>query len=101
MSTIEKIKKRLANYPDLKYKISGDTVTIDAPSPEGFSVALVEGTTEWIVHFDGWHERFDTEDEALNCFTFGLCEGCRLEITLRGAFPYQWTVQYKPGRAGQ
>jgi len=93
VTTIEKIKERLSSYPAPKYIISGSTITIEAPSPDGFSVSLIEGTTEWIVHFDGWHEHFDTEDEALNCFMFGLSNECRLQITLRGTFPYRWTVQ--------
>ncbi len=95
MTAIEEIKERLKKYPELKYNVSGSTITIDAPSPDGFSVSLIKGTSEWIVHFDGWHEHFDSKDAALNCFAFGLSDECRLEITLRGKFPYGWTLQSK------
>ena len=95
VTAIEEIKERLTKYPDLNYKISGSTITIEALSPDGFSVSLIEGTSEWIVHFDGWHEYFDTKDAAQNCLAFGLSDECRLEITLRGTFPYRWTVQSK------
>ncbi len=88
VTAIEEIKERLKKYPELKYNVSGSTITIDAPSPDGFSVSLIEGTSEWIVHFDGWHEHFDSKDAALNCFAFGLSDECRLEITLRGKFSY-------------
>ncbi len=95
VTAIEEIKERLKKYPELKYNVSGSTITIAAPSPDGFSVSLIEGTSEWIVHFDGWHEHFDSKDAALNCFAFGLSDECRLEITLRGKFSYRWTVQSK------
>jgi hypothetical protein len=94
-SAIDRVKERLADYPDLTYTISGNKITIDAPSADGFAVSLIEMETQWIVHFEGWHEHFETEAEALDCLAFGLSGHCRLEITFRGTFPYKWTLQHK------
>jgi hypothetical protein len=101
MAAIEEIEQRLKEYPHLKYRISDNSITIDAPSGDGFSVSLLEGNSEWIIGFDGWHEHFDTKDEALNYFAFGLSGKCRLEITLRGSFPYRWTVQSRTNNGWQ
>ena len=45
--------------------------------------------------FDGWHEHFDTEEEALNCFEFGLSGNCRLKVVYRGSFAHRWTLESK------
>jgi len=95
MSAIEEIVGRLKNYPDLRYKISGSTIAIEPPSQDGFSLSLIEAGSEWVVQFDGWHEHFDSETDALNCFAFGLTDECRLQITFRGSMPCKWTVQSK------
>jgi hypothetical protein len=93
MSAIERIIERLQRHPDLVYRVTGRTVTVDPPTAEGFAVSLTEGTDEWVVGFDGWHEHFTSEDEALNCFAFGLSDRCRLRVHRRGSFPYRWTVE--------
>jgi hypothetical protein len=79
MSAIERVTERLQRRPGVA---SG-----------GFAVSLTEGTDEWVVRFDGWHEHFTSEDEALNCFAFGLSDRCRLRVLYRGSFPYRWTVE--------
>jgi hypothetical protein len=47
------------------------------------------------VYFDAWHEEFANAEEALNCFTFGLSDDCRLKITYQGNSPYVWVVEEK------
>lgn len=93
MTAIEEIQQRLAKYPHLTYTVRDNAIKVDAPSPEGFDLIFVENSGEWIVFFDGWHEHFESRDEALDCFAFGLSSECRLEVTLRGSFPYRWRVQ--------
>lgn len=45
------------------------------------------------VGYDGWHEQFDTPEQALECFAFGLSDRCRLKVTYRGNFACNWTVE--------
>lgn len=93
MGAVERIKEKLRRYPQLTYHVTGNTITVEPPNVNGFSVSLTEGAGEWIVGFDGWHEDFTSEDEALNCFAFGLSDRCRLRVHYRGSFPYRWTVE--------
>ena len=93
MGAVQRIVERLQRHPELVYHVAGRTVTVKAPTGDGFSVSLTEGVGEWVVAFDGWHEQFASEDEALNCFAFGLSDQCRLQVHYRGSFPYRWTVE--------
>ena len=54
---------------------------------------LSGGPGDYVVSFEGWHERFTVEEEALDCFSFGLSESCRLRVTYRGESPVSWAVQ--------
>lgn len=92
MGAIETIKEKLSKYPNLTYEQGERSLTV---SPEdGFSVSLFENNPGYAVHFEGWHEEFSDQDEALNCFAFGLSDQCRLEIMKRGQFEYKWTLQH-------
>lgn len=94
MTTIEKVLQKLQKYPRLSHRVSGDSITIDAPSPNGFSVFLESKDGTFTVGFDGWHEHFDSESDALNCFAFGLIGKCRLKVCRRGKSEYRWTLEY-------
>jgi hypothetical protein len=48
---------------------------------------------QFTVSFEGWHEEFATESEALGCFAFGLSSDCRLVIVFRGNVETQWIVE--------
>ena len=50
-------------------------------------------STGFTVNFEGWHEEFTSEDEALNCFAFGLSPNCRLAVVLRGNTEKKWVVE--------
>ncbi|HXG08758.1 MAG TPA: hypothetical protein VNK04_03130 [Gemmataceae bacterium] len=93
MGAVERIVERLQRHPELVYRVVAGTVTVEPPTAEGFPVSLTEGAGEWVVSFGGWHEHFTSEDEALNCFAFGLSDRCRLRVHYRGAFPYRWAVE--------
>ena len=101
MGAIERITDRLRDRADLRYKISGRTITVDPPIPAGSAVSLTEAPGEYIVSFDGWHEHFNSEEEALNCFAFGLSDECRLEVQYRGTFPCRWTLEARTGDGWQ
>lgn len=96
MSVIEKIAQRLNDHhPAFSTEVTVDTITVTPSNENGFLVQFRVVNDSFIVSFDGWHEEFDTEVEALNCFGFGLSEVCRLKILYRGSFAYRWTVESK------
>jgi hypothetical protein len=93
MSALEKIKAKLAKHPHVTAEYQGGSIVVPASSPKGFDVTFVSEHTAYLVSFDGWHEHFMSEDEAIACFGFGLSSRCRLAITFRGPTPVQWTVE--------
>lgn len=93
MSVIDTIRTKLQRYPHVQYEHTANSITVAPESPDGFPVSLhVDGST-FVVGFGGWHEHFDSESEALNCFGGGLSDQCRLRVTSRGGTAYRWTVQ--------
>ena len=97
MSAIEKIQQKLQRYPSLRFAIHENTITVEAPAADGFSVWLTEKLPGFTVGFDGWHEEFEDEDEALSVFAFGLSEDCRLKVIQRGTSDCSWTVEARDG----
>src|SRR5208337_912178 len=83
------------HHPSLPTRVEGDTITVEPRDEDGFTVWLSDVGGSYTVGFDGWHEEFDSEQEALKCFAFGLSGDCRLKIVLRGSFAYRWTVESK------
>ena len=95
MSLIDEIKARLSKYPNARYECSGSSISVFPSSDNGFTVGLDVNKSQYTVYFNGWHEEFQNEDEALECFAFGLSDECRLRECRRGNFAYRWTVESK------
>jgi len=95
MTAIEKIENKLRKYPSARYSRVGDTITVEATDGDGFSVWLTEKKPGYTVGYDGWHEEFDDEEDALNAFAFGLSDDCRLKVVRRGSSDCAWTVEGK------
>lgn len=94
MNAIEQVQQRLLKYPSLSYhQTDNSSITVAAPSPNGFSLTLTATQNGYVVFFDGWHEEFRSDEEALNCFAFGLSDQCRLKVFRRGQRDYKWTVE--------
>jgi hypothetical protein len=93
MSLIEEVETKLQKYPRAKYERDGESIRVLPLSDGGFSVWLIERAHDYAVHFEGWHEEFEDEDEALDCFAFGLSSDCRLRECGRGGVAYKWTVE--------
>ena len=93
MSAIEQVRQRLAKYPSVRYEAGPARITILPGGPIRFAVSLAEAPGRYTVAFEGWHEDFTTEAEALECVAFGLSDACRLRVERRGAFRYRWTVE--------
>lgn len=93
MSAIACIVEKLKKYPELSYKLEINAVTVESTDRDGFAVWLSVRDAGYTVGFEGWHEEFESEEAALNCFAFGLSDKCRLKIEFRGNFPYRWSVE--------
>ena len=68
MTAIERIRARLSAYPEIKYSEGPNGIEVQPPDNSGFSVGFRIKPTGFTVNFEGWHEEFTSEDEALNCF---------------------------------
>ena len=97
MNTIDKIKTKLEDYPQLACKVEGNRISIDPPTESGFSIWLTVNNPGFTVGFDGWHEEFDGEAEALDAFAFGLSDHCRLKVVKLGDTDCRWGVEEKVG----
>ncbi len=89
----EVILTKLANYTGHEVDVGDGHVVVSCGNPESFDVAIYAHGDELQVGFDGWHEHFDAEEDALNCFAFGLSKECRLKVVKRGNMECSWTVQ--------
>jgi hypothetical protein len=98
VTILEKIRRRLLEHPELSFEVAGNTIKVARPSPDGFSIALNAGLRPYTVSFEGWHEQFESEEQAVLCFAFGLSDLCRLKVLRRGQFEYSWTVQQKTAK---
>jgi hypothetical protein len=96
MGILDRARQRLtASHPALRFTHTSDSIEVPASVPGGFDVWI---TADLIVGYDGWHEHFESEEEALACFAFGLTGQCRLKVTLRGEFACKWTMEtFKDG----
>jgi hypothetical protein len=83
----------LSKYPTAAYESNGSSISVLPCSDNGFTVGLDVNHDSYTVSFDGWHEDFHDEEEALSCFFFGLSEECRIKECRRGGFAYKWTVE--------
>ncbi|AUC84794.1 hypothetical protein CW731_05570 [Polaribacter sp. ALD11] len=92
--TINKIVSRLKKYPEAEYELNAESITVNPNNENGFPVTLTDnGNENFTVAFDFWHEEFYNENDALNCFAFGLSKDCRLKLTKKGNKPIKWTVE--------
>ena len=94
-NAIEEIKERLRKYPHVTYEANDSSITVLPISNDGFTVGLSVNQSQYTVFFNGWHEDFQKEGEALDCFAFGLSNECRLKEFRRGKFAYRWIVESK------
>ena len=58
MGAVERIKSKLARYPECRYHTT-ETSVETTPAIDGFSVGLRAIGQTFVVNFDGWHETFD------------------------------------------
>jgi len=93
MTAIEKIESKLQKYPSARYATADGTITVEPATSAGFSVWLTEKNPGYTVGYDGWHDEFEEEEDALTAFAFGLSDNCRLKVVKRGEMECAWIVE--------
>ena len=95
----ETILTKLDRYTGFDVDIGETHIIVTCQNPYSFEVSIYEDGGEFQVGFAGWHEHFDAEEDALNCFAFGLSQECRLKIVKRGKMECSWTLQSRENGA--
>jgi len=93
MSILGEVRQRLKKYPDVTFAETPSSIEVMPNHETGFPVSIHIDDGAVSVFFDGWHEHFNSEPEALNCFAFGLSDSCRLRVVYFGDTPTKWTVE--------
>jgi hypothetical protein len=94
MNVISKVKERLQKYPEIRFQEDENSISVLPTLDNGFTVTLIIGYDDIKVFYNGWHEDFEDEEVALNCFALGLSGRCRLIEFRRENEPYKWTLEY-------
>ncbi|MBI3476413.1 MAG: hypothetical protein HY010_11825 [Acidobacteria bacterium] len=94
----EDLLEKLKKCDQVPYETGQHFIRIPPTSSAGFSIVI-----EWIwdTHFtvflDGWHQDFDTYQEAVRCFALAVSGHYRLKTRSKGGFRFRWTVEYWDG----
>jgi hypothetical protein len=89
----EAILATLKGYTAFDIDFRDDRIIVTCENHDSFEVSFHAHGDAYQVGFDSWHEHFDAEEDALNCFAFGLSDECRLKVAKRGKTECSWTVQ--------
>jgi hypothetical protein len=94
MNPVDEIAEKLSEHPRVKFIRTENSISVEPETDSGFTVQLTTDGRRSTVYYEGWHEEFESGEEAVSCFAFGLSASCRLAVTYRGSFPCKWAVQY-------
>lgn len=92
-TVIARARRRLLRCPAARAVATETTLEVPPRDDEGFTVRVRAGRRGSVVEFDGWYRRFPREEDALDCFEFGLSAACRLLVEYRGRRAVAWTVE--------
>jgi hypothetical protein len=93
---IDDILRLLQKCPPARYEQGEDFVRVLPCSEEGFEVVIEQiWEGHFAVSFGGWREDYYNLKEALECFSFGLSNRCRLKVQSKDGTPFRWTVEYR------
>lgn len=92
MNPVAEAKLLISKMDPARVFLEPQKILVQAGSADGFDVSLEQHGNAWLVAFDGWHEHFDSADDALRCFAFGLKGPCVLRVTYRGESAVEWCV---------
>jgi hypothetical protein len=95
---IQKELKRRLKLKNISCSEENKSISVSGTT-NGFDVTLFidQKNTEPYVVFYGkmYHEHFENEEDAINCFMFGLSNKCRLRVEYWGDRAYRWIMEYK------
>ena len=99
MDSLEELIEKLERRRDLAWTRVPGGVRIEPPSPEGFAVEVHEGETEWTVFLGnaGFHEAFDTGEEALQFVAWCYSGEARVREIWRGDTPSWSALEAREG----
>ncbi len=89
------IKEKISHYSSISIEETDTSITIKTLSNEGFYIGIYFNDEEVTVHYEGWHEHFQTDDteNILSCIMFGLSDKCRIKIISRKNTDCIWTLE--------
>lgn len=93
---LEKLKGKLDHYGPVQHVESANRwVEVASAGKDGFDVRAAPGDGGIAVGYEcwHWHEDFESDDEALNCFMSGVFGESRLAVTKHGNFAHSWTAE--------
>ena len=92
---LEKLMPELQRHGPVAVVQSDGRVAVAAQSETGFAVWAGVEDDGITVGYDGWHwhEEFESDDEALNCFLNGVFGKSRLAVSTRCGFAHSWTAE--------
>jgi hypothetical protein len=90
---IAAIQARLRKYPQVRSVASPHEVVVFPLDASGFTVRFRELGAHSRVECGGWRGEFQELDAALECFIAALGPASRLQVRLRGRWPYRWQLQ--------
>jgi hypothetical protein len=90
---IAAIQARLRRFPQARVEATETRVTVFPLDSTGFTVGFQIHGDRYLVTCDGWHEEFEAQGPALDCFGMALSPAARLRVTQRGTFAYKWQCQ--------
>ncbi|MDP6969131.1 MAG: hypothetical protein QGG88_08470 [Gammaproteobacteria bacterium] len=91
MDVYQEIRERIKKYPNAL--LTEESYGLSVTPEGGFTVWIASNDKYYSVGFEGWHEDFDSAEEALECFAWGLSNKCRLKIYNKGTNSYKWVTQ--------
>lgn len=95
-TTIWKIKEKIISHNEIKIiEENENSITVKPDGERTFPITVIFKENKFFVYFKGWHQGFNTEEEALDVFAFGLSEDCRLKVISSKDIEYKWIVEFK------
>jgi len=93
---LEILRPKLEYYGPVHLVEKKDGSVEIAPADEsGFNVCAASADEGITVGYERWHwhEDFESDDEAMNCFMSGVFGESRLAVKKRGNFAHSWTAE--------
>ena len=92
---LERLTSQLERLGPVPLVEAKGIVEVSAASESGFAVRAAAGDDGIAVGYDGWHwhEEFESDPEALNCFLGGVFGESRLAVSTRCGFAHSWTAE--------